>query len=64
MAVTKQQVLQGLARVMSPRNIPLVDAGVLSDVVVSDGKPAPATAGRTVFVGRDRHEYLAADGAQ
>src|SRR5579871_2225418 len=37
-SVTKEQVLQGLARVMSPRNIPLVDAGVLSDVVVNDGK--------------------------
>jgi ATP-binding protein involved in chromosome partitioning len=37
-SVTKEQVLQGLARVMSPRNVPLVDAGVLSDVVVSDGK--------------------------
>jgi len=38
LSVTKQQVLQGLARVMSPRNVPLVDAGVLSDVVVNDGK--------------------------
>jgi ATP-binding protein involved in chromosome partitioning len=37
-SVTKEQVLQGLARVMSPRNVPLVDAGVLSDIVVSDGK--------------------------
>jgi ATP-binding protein involved in chromosome partitioning len=37
-SVTKEQVLQGLARVKSPRNVPLVDAGVLSDVVVSDGK--------------------------
>ncbi len=37
-SVTKEQVLQGLARVMSPRNVPLVDAGVLSDVVVNDGK--------------------------
>ena len=38
MSVTKEQVLQALARVMSPRNVPLVDAGVLSDVVVNDGK--------------------------
>ena len=38
MSVTKQQVLQGLATVMSPRNVSLVDAGVLSDVVVNDGK--------------------------
>ena len=37
MSVTKQQVLQGLAKVMSPRNVPLVDAGVLSEVVVNDG---------------------------
>jgi ATP-binding protein involved in chromosome partitioning len=37
-SVTKEQVLQALARVMSPRNVPLVDAGVLSDVVVNDGK--------------------------
>ncbi len=36
--MTKQQVLQALARVMSPANVPLTDAGVLSDVVVSDGK--------------------------
>ena len=38
MSVTKEQVLQALARVMSPGNVPLVDAGVLSDVVVNDGK--------------------------
>jgi ATP-binding protein involved in chromosome partitioning len=37
-SVTKEQVLQALARVTSPRNEPLVDAGVLSDVVVNDGK--------------------------
>jgi len=37
-SVTKQQVLQALARVTSPSNVPLTDAGVLSDVVVSDGK--------------------------
>ena len=37
-SVTKQQVLQALARVMAPSNVPLTDAGVLSDVVVSDGK--------------------------
>jgi ATP-binding protein involved in chromosome partitioning len=37
-SVTKEQVLQALAAVMSPRNVPLVDAGVLSDVVVNDGK--------------------------
>jgi ATP-binding protein involved in chromosome partitioning len=37
-SVTKEQVLQALAAVMSPRDVPLVDAGVLSDVVVNDGK--------------------------
>jgi ATP-binding protein involved in chromosome partitioning len=37
-SVAKEQVLQALARVMSPANVPLTDAGVLSDVVVSDGK--------------------------
>jgi ATP-binding protein involved in chromosome partitioning len=37
-SVTKEQVREALARVMSPRNVPLVDAGVLSDIVVSDGK--------------------------
>ena len=37
-SVTKEQVRQALARVMSPANVPLVDAGVLSDVVVNDGK--------------------------
>jgi ATP-binding protein involved in chromosome partitioning len=36
--VTKEQILQALAAVTSPRNVPLVDAGVLSDVVVNDGK--------------------------
>ena len=38
MSVTKQQVLQGLAGVMSPRNVPLAEAGVLSDILVDDGK--------------------------
>ncbi len=37
-SVTKEQVLQALARVTSPGNVALVDAGVLSDVVVNDGK--------------------------
>lgn len=38
MSVTKQQVLDGLAKVMSPRGVPLTVANVLSDVTVSDGK--------------------------
>jgi ATP-binding protein involved in chromosome partitioning len=38
MAVTKEQVLAALAKVSSPGGATLPDAGVLSDVVVSDGK--------------------------
>lgn len=38
MAATKQQILDALARVPSPTGQPLTAAGVLSDVVVSDGK--------------------------
>jgi ATP-binding protein involved in chromosome partitioning len=38
MAVSKEQVLAALAQVPSPGGEPLTHAGVLSDVVVSDGK--------------------------
>lgn len=38
MAVTKEQVLGALAKVAAPGGKPLTEAGVLSDVVVSDGK--------------------------
>jgi ATP-binding protein involved in chromosome partitioning len=38
MAPTKQQVLDSLAKVASPDGVPLTSAGVLSDVVVTDGK--------------------------
>ena len=38
MATTKQQILDGLAKVASPDGLPLTSADVLSDVVVSDGK--------------------------
>lgn len=38
MSVSKQQVLDGLAKVMSPRGVPLVHANVLSEVAVTDGK--------------------------
>ena len=38
MSVTQQQVLDGLARVMSPRGVALTDANVLSAISVSDGK--------------------------
>ena len=38
MAVTKEQVLATLAKVPSPGGAALPDAGVLSDIVVSDGK--------------------------
>jgi ATP-binding protein involved in chromosome partitioning len=38
MAVTKEQVLAALAKVPSPGGAALPDAGVLSDIVVSDGK--------------------------
>ncbi len=38
MSVTQQQVLDGLARVMSPRGVALTDANVLSTISVNDGK--------------------------
>ena len=38
MAVSKEQVLAALAKVTSPDGVPLPDARVLSDIVVSDGK--------------------------
>ena len=38
MAATKQQVLDGLAKVASPHGVPLTSTDVLSDVVVTDGK--------------------------
>ena len=38
MSVTQQQVLDALARVMSPRGTALTNANVLSPVTVSDGK--------------------------
>ena len=38
MAVSKEQVLGALAKVLSPDGTPLPDARVLSDIVVSDGK--------------------------
>ncbi len=38
MSVTQQQVLDGLAKVMSPRGVALTDANVLSAISVSDGK--------------------------
>ncbi|MDB5502849.1 MAG: sodium:proton antiporter [Tardiphaga sp.] len=38
MSVTKQQVLDGLAKVMSPRGVPLAHANVLSEISVTDGK--------------------------
>jgi ATP-binding protein involved in chromosome partitioning len=38
MAVTKDQVLAALAKVASPDGAPLTQSGVLSDVVVTDGK--------------------------
>src|ERR1700677_2065691 len=38
LSVTQQQVLDGLARVMSPRGVALTNAGVLSAVTVNDGK--------------------------
>src|ERR1700735_1921273 len=37
-SVTQQQVLDGLAKVMSPRGVALRDAGVLSAITVNDGK--------------------------
>ena len=38
MSVTQQQVLDGLAKVMSPRGVALTNADVLSAISVSDGK--------------------------
>ena len=38
LSVTKQQVLDGLAKVASPRGVPLTEANVLSEIAVSDGK--------------------------
>jgi ATP-binding protein involved in chromosome partitioning len=38
LSVTKQQVLDGLAKVTSPRGVPLVHANVLSEIAVTDGK--------------------------
>src|SRR6185437_15632130 len=38
MAVTKQDVLAALAKVLSPDGVPLTEAHVLSDIVVTDGK--------------------------
>ena len=38
MAVSKEQILAALAKVRSPGGVPLTEAGVLSDVVVADGK--------------------------
>jgi ATP-binding protein involved in chromosome partitioning len=37
-SVTKQQVLDGLAKVTSPRGVPLAHANVLSEIAVTDGK--------------------------
>lgn len=37
-SVTKQQVLDALAKVPSPRGVPLAQSGALSDIVVNDGK--------------------------
>jgi ATP-binding protein involved in chromosome partitioning len=38
LSVTQQQVLERLAKVMSPRGVPLTEANVLSVVAVNDGK--------------------------
>ena len=38
MSVTKQQVLEALAKVASPRGVPLTNANVLSEIAVNDGK--------------------------
>jgi ATP-binding protein involved in chromosome partitioning len=38
LSVTQQQVLDGLAKVMSPRGVALRNAGVLSAITVNDGK--------------------------
>jgi ATP-binding protein involved in chromosome partitioning len=38
LSVTRQQVLDALAKVSSPRGVPLTNADVLSEIAVSDGK--------------------------
>jgi ATP-binding protein involved in chromosome partitioning len=38
LSVSKQQVLDGLTKVTSPRGVPLVHANVLSEIAVTDGK--------------------------
>jgi ATP-binding protein involved in chromosome partitioning len=38
LSVTKQQILDGLAKVASPRGVPLTNANVLSEIAVNDGK--------------------------
>ncbi|QDW38043.1 Mrp/NBP35 family ATP-binding protein [Bradyrhizobium sp. KBS0727] len=38
MSVTQQQVLDALAKVASPRGVPLTNANVLSEIAVTDGK--------------------------
>jgi ATP-binding protein involved in chromosome partitioning len=38
LSVTQQQVLERLAKVMSPRGVALTNANVLSDIAVNDGK--------------------------
>jgi ATP-binding protein involved in chromosome partitioning len=38
LSVTQQQVLEGLAKVMSPRGVALTNANVLSEIAVNDGK--------------------------
>src|ERR1700712_818798 len=38
LSVTQQQVLERLAKVMSPRGVALTSANVLSDIAVNDGK--------------------------
>jgi ATP-binding protein involved in chromosome partitioning len=38
LSVTQQQVLEGLAKVMSPRGVALTNANILSDIAVNDGK--------------------------
>jgi ATP-binding protein involved in chromosome partitioning len=38
LSVTQQQVLESLAKVMSPRGVALTDANVLSTIAVTDGK--------------------------
>ncbi|CAN5136827.1 Mrp/NBP35 family ATP-binding protein [soil metagenome] len=38
MSVTKQQILDGLAQVKSPRGVALPHAGVLSEIAITDGR--------------------------